>query len=545
MSSGATSQRRRNPDGIVQRPDDFEVPDVVMESALLVDEWMRVDRRVSPKARTREEKPGTFPAMLRLPSAAPLAILLALPTISGCAGRDAEPPNPTRRLHAVLPSTAVVGEPVDLFVAPLTDLGIPSLDWTGRLRIEATDPELATPSPFRGDGQGALVMPGVAFGTPGVHRVTVTSDSGDVAIAGPVRVVRSAEELRPRQGEAPLRIFWGDAHGHSDVGDGVHPPRQYFHYARDIARLDFTCLSEHDYQQFLEVGLDETPAGWDSIAAASREWRRPGFAVLLGWEWSSRAHGHRVVLFPADGERYVSFQQASTPADLAEALRGTGAFSIVAHPSGSELTPVVDWQTIVPGFDRAIEVYSGHGAMDGDRAFRPTSAPRPGASAIDAIRRGLRFGIVAFSDTHLSTPGNPWPPPIRDAPWRGGLTAVCAPAATEADVFAALRDGRTYATSGERFLVEFRAGDRTMGETLAVEKGRGIRVTGLAAGSGAWRRIEIMAGERVLEPVAAGGATVELSREVGPFDGDTALWLRGESEAGERFWTTPVWVVPG
>jgi hypothetical protein len=422
---------------------------------------------------------------------------------------------------------------------------VPARGWTGRLEIEATDPEFAQASPFRGDGQGAFVMPGVAFGTPGVHRVTVTSDAGDVAVAGPVRVARSAEELRPRQGEPELRLFWGDAHGHSDVGDGTHPPRQYFRYARDVARLDFTCLSEHDYQQFLDVGLDETPAAWDSVAAAAREWRRPGFAVLLGWEWSSRAHGHRVVLFPADGERYVSFQNASTPADLAEALRGTGAFSILAHPSGSELTPAIDWDTIEPGFDRAIEVYSGHGAMDGDGGFRPTSAPRPGASAIDAIRRGFRFGIVAFSDTHLSTPGNPWPPPIRDAPWRGGLTAVRAPGAKEADVFAALRDGRTYATSGERFLVEFRAGDRTMGETLAVEAGRTIRVEGCAAAARAWKRVEIMGGVRVLEAVRADGATVELSREVGPFDEDTALWLRGESEDGERFWTTPVWVVVG
>jgi hypothetical protein len=464
--------------------------------------------------------------------------------VAGCAKRDADPPpETTRRLHAVLPSTAIVGEPIDLHVAALDDIGTPDREWNGHLEIDASDRALRGDAGFRPVEPGRFVLSGLTFGTPGVHRITVTSDSGDVAIAGPVRVVGSTEELRPRDGAEARRVFWGDAHGHSDVGDGTYPPRQYFYYARDVARLDYTCLSEHDYQQFLEVGFDETPGSWDTVAAAAREWRRPGFAVLLGWEWSSRFHGHRVVLFPTDEGRYVSFQEASTPADLAEALRDTGAFSIVAHPSGSALTPVVNWDTVEPGFDRAIEVYSGHGTMDGERGYRPTSEPRPGMSALDAIRRGFRFALVGFSDTHLSTPGNPWPPPLRDAPYRGGLTAVYAPAATEADVFAALRDGRCYATSGERLLVEFRVADRSLGETLAAEADRTVRVSGFAAAPRGWTSVEIMTGDRVAKRLDADAATTEISEQVGPFDADTAVWLRGESLGGERFWTTPVWVV--
>jgi hypothetical protein len=470
-----------------------------------------------------------------------VAAALTLGCGDGRSGGDV----PRGRLHAVLPSIAIVGEPVDLIVSPLTDIGTPNQAWSSRLEIDATDRALGFPAPFRPTGQGSLVMEGVSFATPGLHRITVKSDSGDVAIAGPIRVVRSEEDLRPRDGESALRVWWGDAHGHSDVGDGTHPPHQYFYYAREVAHLDFTCLSEHDYQQFLEVGLDEVPGSWDDVTADAREWRRPGFAVLIGWEWSSRFHGHRVVFFPDDRSRYVSFQDASSPADLAAALDGTGAFSVIAHPSGSELTPTINWDTVEPGFDRAIEIYSGHGTMDGDPAFRPTSEPRPGTSAIEAVRRGHRFAFVGFSDTHLSTPGNPWPPPIRDAPYRGGLTAVYAPNATEAEVFAALRDGRCYATSGERFLIDFRAGDRVMGETLPVAAGRTILVTGLAAATEGWRTVEIMLGTDVATRLDPGGPTLEFSREIGPLEGDTALWLRGESTNGERFWTTPVWIVAG
>jgi hypothetical protein len=375
--------------------------------------------------------------------------------------------------------------------------------------------------------------------------MTVQDGAGRAAVAGPVLVVESEEALAPRPGEAARTILWGDCHGHSTVGDGTHPPAHYFFYARDVAHLDYTCLSEHDWQQFLGVGLDQEEGAWDRVADLAREWRRPGFAVLLGWEWSSRVHGHRVVLFPDDGTRYVSYQNVPSPAELAEALRGTGAFSILAHPSGSHLTPALEWDTVVPGFDRAVEIYSGHGTMDGDPDYRPPSEPRPGRSAVDAIRRGHRLAFVGFSDTHLSTPGNPWPPAIRDAPYRGGLTAVWAPAAEERAVFDALKRGLCYATSGERFLVDFRVEDRLLGETLELGGGRPVRVTGVAAARVRLARVEVMGGDAVIEPLdASGRAEISFSIEIGPFEEETAVWLRGESEEGERFWTTPVWVVP-
>jgi hypothetical protein len=464
---------------------------------------------------------------------------LGLLSIVGCGG----PPesDPTVRLHAVLPSFAIVGEPVLLRVTAFNLDGLPT-EWSERLFFATTDSSAQVPTEFKVTAAGTRYAR-IAFGSTGIFRATVRDTLGHVAVAGPIAVVSSDEELRNRPGEPALHLYWGDAHGHSDVGDGIHPPKQYFFYARDLAHLDFTCLSEHDFQQFLGVGYDVDPSSWDAIAAEANSWRTPSFAVLLGWEWSSRVHGHRVVLFPNDDSRYVSFQTAETPKQLAAALEGTGAFSILAHPNGSQLTPPIDWDTVVPGFDRAVEVYSGHGAMDGDDDFRPTTAPEARSSAMDALRWGFRLGLVAFSDTHLSTPGNPSPPVIRDAPYRGGLTAVYATDASQAAIFAALRDGQCYATSGERFLVRFRAADRSMGETLLTARGAPVAIEARAGAPGPWKRLDLMRNDRVERTFDGDGrAEIEISATVGPFDGDTALWLRGESEAGERFWTTPVWV---
>ena len=492
---------------------------------------------------TRRPSRCAAPFPTRFAACVALGVVLAV--LPGCGKRSptrstigkAQHPN---ALYVVLPSVAAVGQPVTLHVAPLDSLGLPVDKWTGELEVTSTDPGMTTVGPFvRGEGH---VRRPIMFRTPGLQCVTVTTAKGDTAIAGPVRVVTSDEELRARPGEPARHLLWGDAHGHTDVGDGSQPPEHFLFYGRDIARLDYVCVSEHDFQQWLDVGLDEQPEAWNAIADLARKWRRPDFAVLLGWEWSSRDHGHRVVLFPGDSTKYISYRVAPTPADLAAALRGTGAVSVIAHPTGSELTPFVDWATVVPGFDRAVEIYSGHGAMD-ETDYRPTTNPRPGCSALDALRRGLDLAFVAFSDTHLSTPGNPWPPPIRDAPYRGGVTAVWAESDTAPAILDALAAGHCYATSGERFYLEFRAGDRSFGETLVTTPGTPVRLQALAAATGPLDWVEIMIDDRALFRRRGGEPVWTLDESIGPFDHDVALWMRGAAADGERFWTTPVRVV--
>lgn len=470
-------------------------------------------------------------------------IVLFAATFAGC-GKGAKPP-PSRDaerhppgIFAVLPSLAFVGEPLTIQVAPLDSIGTPPEHWSGRLTLTSTDPALLVSAPFTKAEAGSFTCP-ILFRTPGIQRVTVTSDAGESAIAGPVNVVRTDESLRTRPGEAARRLLWGDAHGHSSVGDGANPPEAYLSYGRDVARLDYVCLAEHDFQHYLSVGLDVEKGAWQQIADLARTWRRPGFAVLLGWEWSSLEHGHRVVLFPDDSTRYVSYRDVATPRGLADALRGSGAISVIAHPTGSELTPQVNWESAVPGFDRAIEIYSGHGGMD-DTDFRPTTKPRAGHSAIDALRRGHDVAFVAFSDTHLSTPGNPWPPPIRDAPFRGGLTAVWSNGTREKDVLEAISAGRCYATSGERFYVELRASDRSLGETLVASPTQTVHVRALAAAVHEIAWVELLALDRVILRRDGGTPELEVEADVGPFAEGTALWMRGASSDGERFWTTPV-----
>jgi len=481
--------------------------------------------------------PRRFPAVAWLAAVA----LATLPACSRDPGTAVMEPTRTEGgLWATLPSIALVGSPVTLRVSPLTEIGTPRREWTGTLTMTSSDEAMIAPAGFTTGEPGQLVCRGLIFRTPGIHRITVRSSNGEEAVAGPVRVVRTEEDLRARPG-APVRyVYWGDAHGHTDLGDGTNPPEEYLYYGRDVAHLDYVCASEHDFQQYLSVGLDEDEDGWQRLVDSAQRWRRPGFAVLLGWEWSSREHGHRVVLFPDDASHYVSFQKEPTPRQLADALRGTGAVSVIAHPTGSRLTPPVEWSSVVPGFDRAIEIYSGHGTMDETEGFRPTSEPRDGHTALDAIRHGFDLAFVAFSDTHLSTPGNPWPPVIRDAPYPGGMTAALATGGSEREILDAIANGHCYAVSGERFVVDFRVDGFIPGETVVTTPGRRLRVTAHVAGVAPVRRATLMAGVKPLAAFEGDANAAEIDAAIDTPEEGTLLWLQGESEAGDRFWTSPV-----
>ena len=73
--------------------------------------------------------------------------------------------------------------------------------------------------------------------------------------------------------------------------------------------------------------------------------------------------------------------------------------------------------------------------------------------------QGLRLSTIAASDDHRSQPGKPH--------W--GLAAVRAPALTREAIFDALHARRTYGTTGQRILLDFRVNDAPMGSEIALE----------------------------------------------------------------------------
>jgi len=90
------------------------------------------------------------------------------------------------------------------------------------------------------------------------------------------------------------------------------------------------------------------------------------------------------------------------------------------------------------------------------------------------LQHGHEVGFVAASDDHLSKPGYsiPWTESLAQ---KGGLGAVFASEHTSDKIFDAMRTLRTYATTGDRAVLEFSVNGTRMGQRGPYSDSRDIR----------------------------------------------------------------------
>ena len=94
-----------------------------------------------------------------------------------------------------------------------------------------------------------------------------------------------------------LSLFFGEIHGHSNLSDGSVSIDDYFTRLRDIARVDFCALSDHDHGG---VGKPELwDAGkWELTRQKVREYYEPGkFTTLLAYERDSYPYYNNLVVY--------------------------------------------------------------------------------------------------------------------------------------------------------------------------------------------------------------------------------------------------------
>lgn len=113
---------------------------------------------------------------------------------------------------------------------------------------------------------------------------------------------------RPRLKPARMEIdgkdhvlLFGDTHSHSWTSDGIDPADWYYHFARDVAGLDYYALSDHD------LTICNTPGLEAYIAFLPKAFNRPDFVCFQAYEFTSQKTGHRVVVFEGDDRPTFSF----------------------------------------------------------------------------------------------------------------------------------------------------------------------------------------------------------------------------------------------
>jgi hypothetical protein len=249
-------------------------------------------------------------------------------------------------------------------------------------------------------------------------------------------------------------LFWGDLHAQSIIGCGARSIDAYYGHARDFAASDF---ASHQANCFLV-----SQAEWDETQASTRRHHAQGrFVTFLGVEWSgaSPVGGDHNLYFPGDAAplHRCSHEFVTDKADADTDLRHIedvyrhyrGSDTLVAVHVGGR-TADLAWHE--PTLDRLLEVHSTHATSEW--------------FLFDALRRGYRMGVIAGSDGVDGRPGNSHPGHLSVRNVRGGLTAIAAPVLTRDALWQALKDRHCYATTGERILLEFRAGSARMGDAI-------------------------------------------------------------------------------
>ena len=86
---------------------------------------------------------------------------------------------------------------------------------------------------------------------------------------------------------AQYHVYWGDVHGHTALSDGKGSLDEYFAYARDVAKLDFVIVTDHDFGSAAPWRLPRE--AWQTTQAKADEFTVNGkFVGIAGYEWTSQ-----------------------------------------------------------------------------------------------------------------------------------------------------------------------------------------------------------------------------------------------------------------
>ena len=393
---------------------------------------------------------------------------------------------PPDHLNVILPSQTVAGQPTRVQVRVEDDQGNMASQFRGTVQLSSNDPQSTLPATytFTAADQGVHWFEDVRFLKTGVLRVEARDPALRLSVASNPMVCATEAP--------PLKIEWGELHGHTIFSDGTGTVQQYFQYGRDIAALDFLALSDH--AELLD------PVRWKIIEDDTTRFYQPHrFVTIYGYEWGglSPEGGHHNVYFlhpdvplyrssnsqndinpwlyyggPNVGAGHVArlFQKLD---ELPDAKRGE--IVVIPHWRGATATP--EWGD--PNLQREIEVASeaGYHEQWAQTFFTP----------------GSHVGFIGSSDDHYGRPGYGLDDRFED-PWRktrlgSPVTAVLAPEKTRESIFKGLYDRHVYATTGERILLRFDADGHLMGDEYVATQSPVFHV--FVAGTTALKTVEI------------------------------------------------------
>ncbi|MFT5050154.1 MAG: hypothetical protein ACI8QZ_001549 [Chlamydiales bacterium] len=347
-------------------------------------------------------------------------------------------------------------------------------------------------------------------------------------------------------------VLWADLHGHSNYSDGTGLPQDYFSYARDVAGLDVSALTDHDH--FGVRFLDQAPDLWDDIQEQTRQFNDPGrFVTILGFEWTSWIHGHRHVLYFEDhGEVLSSVDpEMETPRQLWDALRGKDALTFAHHSAGDPIP--TNW-TFAPDpvLEPVTEIMSVHGSSEAADSPARVRGGIDGNFVRDVLDHGYRLGFIGSGDGHDGHPGLPHLSPTYgyrrtrtgEHMGTGGVAGLQAREFTRSGVLESLRARRVFATSGPRIVLDTVLDGHALGASIeAADLPSTASLTVTILGTGPLATLDLVRSGAVATRVdLTGELDVFTMVELDDLSSGEYVYLRATQVNGAMAWSSPFFI---
>jgi hypothetical protein len=366
----------------------------------------------------------------------------------------------------------------------------------------------------------------------------------------PAEVVKEREavaRIRKHRIEAAgksYQLLRGDFHRHTEMSWDGSPDgslEDMFRYAIDAAAFDWIANGDHDN------GAGREYSWWLTQKFNDAYQVKGVFTPMFSYERSvSYPHGHRNVMFAKRGVLTLPRLAAGDAKPVAGVhpddtkmlyryLHEMGGIT-ASHTSATGMG--TDWRDNDPVVEPIVEIYQGdRNSYEYEGAPRAGFDPKSGKEPANiagwypkgyvnlALGKGYKLGFQASSDhwsTHIS------------------FFVALAEKNDRAAILDAIKKRHTYAAT-DNIILDFRCGDRIMGDEVTVEKAPTFSV--YVHGTANLPKVDILRDSEVVATLTPRGAECKDSwTDPQPLLGTHYYYARVTQTDGELAWASPIWV---
>jgi hypothetical protein len=448
-----------------------------------------------------------------------------------------------QRINVTIPSLLQLDQPFDIRTAQTDKYLLPTLtEQYGEYEIKISEngEEFNDILAVSGIKNHDNIIDQVYFEKLGLKHIQVSDLGGKLkGLSNPAYV--SDQPIKDQ-------IFWGDIHTQSKYhGPGswsVRSPSELYRYARDVTHLDFAAVTD-----------DVSPLGdgWLETQQAAMDHYEPGkFVSFKAFEWCSKRYGHRNTIFN-EVEVEDNYPQSLFDGNIEGFWEFFRNKDVIMIPHHTFLW--TKWEYHKPELEPLVEIRSCWGTSEKPGNPDWTHSIKTDGGVQAALGRGYKLGIIGSTDTCTGLPGRSIPNSER---WsfhhqKGGLAAVYAPELTRDAIFEALKNRRTYGTTGVRIILDFDINGHPLGSELMWDGNIKPRLKVKAIGTDLIRKIEIIRNNEDIQVFNIRDDIFELDFEDCSDLEEVAItdvngvqivyyYVRLTQYDGEMAWSSPIWL---